>query len=190
MYIYLKKHSSAYSCYIFIINLYWGVWERRGGGWSICGTTSVLVFSWTYSLYTRGAYIWSFIVFCVSILMGLYMGVLYLEFYSILQLVNQFFKSFKNNMYTLSVFIHLSKAFDAFNHSIILKRFRGSIMRPIMSEDYNNLFFSNSDIPVLFVTVKSQLKSTSGTLLINSFLTSQKEGIHFSIKLVKKTTYH
>ena len=71
-----------------------GVRGRGGGGWPIYRTTSVLVFSWAYSLYMRGAYTWSFIVFCVSILMGLYTWVLYLEFYSILQLVNQVFKSF------------------------------------------------------------------------------------------------
>ena len=52
-----------------------------------------------------------------------------------------------------------------------------------------NMSFSNCDIPVLFAIVNSELiKSKIGSLLINSLLMSQKQSIHFSIKLVKKMT--
>ena len=42
--------------------------------------------------------------------------------HAILQLANQIHEPAKNNLHTLGVFIDLSKAFDTFNHSIILKK--------------------------------------------------------------------
>ena len=42
--------------------------------------------------------------------------------HAILQLANQIHESFENNLYTLGVFIDLSKAFDIDNHSTILKK--------------------------------------------------------------------
>ena len=39
-----------------------------------------------------------------------------------IQLANQIHESFENNLYTLGVFIHFSKAFDTVNLSIILKK--------------------------------------------------------------------
>ena len=42
--------------------------------------------------------------------------------HAILQLVNQIHESFENNLYTVGVFIDLSKTFDTFIHSIILKK--------------------------------------------------------------------
>ena len=40
---------------------------------------------------------------------------------AILQLANQIYESFENNLYTLGVFIDLSKTFDIVNNSMILK---------------------------------------------------------------------
>ena len=42
--------------------------------------------------------------------------------HAILQLANQIYESFENNLYTLGVFIDLSEVFDTVNHSIILKK--------------------------------------------------------------------
>ena len=42
--------------------------------------------------------------------------------HAILQLAKQIHESFENNLYTLGVFIYLSKSFDIVNHSIILKK--------------------------------------------------------------------
>ena len=44
--------------------------------------------------------------------------------HAILQLANQIHESFENNLYTLVVFIDLSKTIDTVNHSIILKKSR------------------------------------------------------------------
>ena len=38
------------------------------------------------------------------------------------QLVDQIFKAFENNEYTLGVFIDLSKAFNTVNHSTLLRK--------------------------------------------------------------------
>ena len=42
--------------------------------------------------------------------------------HAILQLANQIRESFENNLYSLGVFIDLSKSFNTVNHSIILKK--------------------------------------------------------------------
>ena len=39
------------------------------------------------------------------------------------QLVDQIYKSFKNDKYTVGIFIDLSKAFDTVDHTILLKKF-------------------------------------------------------------------
>ena len=41
--------------------------------------------------------------------------------YAILQLANQIHECFENNLFTLGVFIDLSKSFDTVKHTIILK---------------------------------------------------------------------
>ena len=41
--------------------------------------------------------------------------------HAILKLANQINESFENNLYTLGVFMDLSKAFDTVNYSMILK---------------------------------------------------------------------
>ena len=42
--------------------------------------------------------------------------------HAIVHLVNEIFKSFENNCYTLSVFIDLTEAFDTVDHNILLKK--------------------------------------------------------------------
>ena len=65
------------------------------------------------------------------------------------------------------------------------------ILDQIMFADDTNLSFSNCDIPVLFATVNSELSKINQWFLANKlFLNVTKKSIHFSIKLVKKTTYH
>ena len=41
--------------------------------------------------------------------------------HGIVQFVDQIFEAFENNLYTLCVFIDLSKAFDTIGHTILLK---------------------------------------------------------------------
>ena len=41
--------------------------------------------------------------------------------HAIFQLVNQIFEAMENNLYTLCVFIDLSKVFDTVDHTILLK---------------------------------------------------------------------
>ena len=41
---------------------------------------------------------------------------------AIAQLVDQIYESFENDKYTVGIFIHLSKAFDTVDHTILLKK--------------------------------------------------------------------
>ena len=61
-----------------------------------------------------------------------------------------------------------------------------------MFGDDTDLFFSNCDIPVLVATVNSKLSKIKQWSLANKFSlnVTQKQSIHFSIKLIKKMTYH
>ena len=43
-------------------------------------------------------------------------------FMAILELTNKIFDSFEKNKFTISIFIDLKKAFDTFNHSILLDK--------------------------------------------------------------------
>ena len=42
---------------------------------------------------------------------------------TVIQLVDQIFEAFENNLYTMGVFIDLSKAFDTVDHAILLTKF-------------------------------------------------------------------
>ena len=42
--------------------------------------------------------------------------------HAIAQLVDQIYESFENDKYTVGIFIHLSKAFDTVDHTILLKK--------------------------------------------------------------------
>ena len=41
---------------------------------------------------------------------------------AVIQFVNQIFEAFENNLYTLSVFIGLSRAFDTLDHTILFRK--------------------------------------------------------------------
>ena len=44
--------------------------------------------------------------------------------YAIIQIINQIFEVFENNLYTLGVFINLSKALDTVDETILIKKFK------------------------------------------------------------------
>ena len=44
------------------------------------------------------------------------------EDHTIVHLINQIYESFKNDNYTMELFINLSKAFHTVDHSILLKK--------------------------------------------------------------------
>ena len=65
------------------------------------------------------------------------------------------------------------------------------ILDAVMFADDTNLFFLNWDILLLFATVNSELSKISQWFLAKKIsLNIQEQSIHFSMKLVKRTTYH
>ena len=109
--------------------------------------------------------------------------------HAILQLVEQINQSFEKNEFTLGVFVDLSKAFDTVDHQILLTKleYYGIAGNPIMFADDTNLFFSHSDINILFEKMNKELTNVSNSFNANKLsLIVKKTKFSFFHKSSKK----
>ena len=109
--------------------------------------------------------------------------------HAILQLVEQINQSFEENEFTLGVFVDLSKAFDTVDHQILLTKleYYGIAGNPIKFADDTNLFFSHSDINILFEKMNKELTNVSNSFNANKLsLNVKKTKFSFFHKSSKK----
>ena len=103
--------------------------------------------------------------------------------HAIVKLVDQIYKSFEKDHYTLGVFIDLSKAFDTVDHTILIRKlemygirginlawFRSYLtnriqyisithdLDPVMFADDTNLFYEHKDLKTLFSLINQELQ--------------------------------